>query len=708
MDFLNYFFNPKSIAIIGASRDSYKAGGQCLISLLQCGYKGTIYPVNPHYEEIFGVKTYPSVAELPGSFEIGLIVVPAQAVKDAVLDCAKAGAKGVVIISSGFKEAETGQELEKEILQLAVETGIKIIGPNTMGVINTAHPLNLTFVPYLKEIPRGSIGLISQSGGVCQLILYALLSENLGASKAVALGNRCNVEFSDILAHYGRDPETNVVLMYIEGIENPRHLLEEAKKITMFKPIVVYKVRESEAVNRAAFSHTGTLTGSFNLYQAAFRDAGIISANSIDELIDTAKSLSFLPVPQGNRVGIVAVQAGLGIIFTSVAEQEGLKLAELTHSTIDALDKCLSSTARYTLHSNPVDITFGVADKKIIMQTIRLLMKDNNVDMVVLLNSHHSEYTQNILEAVEQLIADGEIAKPFVLMQDSPEEALGSKIKNIESKKIPVYRLPDRAARALANLYRYAGIRQKKETVISEQGSQAALDGAKAKSILAGVEQEGRIVLTEPEAKEFLVTAGIPVTPVKIIESSEEAYRTAASLGAPVVLKLVSPLIAHKSDVGGVKLNLAGEKEIKEAYEEIILKGRHLDPRVCVSIQPMASPGIEVIIGSITDSQFGPVIMFGLGGTTVEVYRDVSYRLLPLNALAAREMIQEIKGFSLLQGYRGQAAVNLEPIIDILMKISTLMTTFTQIKEVDLNPVIVYPNRVLVVDSRILLTGQSK
>ncbi len=645
---------------------------------------------------------------MPGSFEIGLIVVPAQAVKDAVLDCAKAGAKGVVIISSGFKEAETGQELEKEILQLAVETGIKIIGPNTMGVINTAHPLNLTFVPYLKEIPRGSIGLISQSGGVCQLILYALLSENLGASKAVALGNRCNVEFSDILAHYGRDPETNVVLMYIEGIENPRHLLEEAKKITMFKPIVVYKVRESEAVNRAAFSHTGTLTGSFNLYQAAFRDAGIISANSIDELIDTAKSLSFLPVPQGNRVGIVAVQAGLGIIFTSVAEQEGLKLAELTHSTIDALDKCLSSTARYTLHSNPVDITFGVADKKIIMQTIRLLMKDNNVDMVVLLNSHHSEYTQNILEAVEQLIADGEIAKPFVLMQDSPEEALGSKIKNIESKKIPVYRLPDRAARALANLYRYAGIRQKKETVISEQGSQAALDGAKAKSILAGVEQEGRIVLTEPEAKEFLVTAGIPVTPVKIIESSEEAYRTAASLGAPVVLKLVSPLIAHKSDVGGVKLNLAGEKEIKEAYEEIILKGRHLDPRVCVSIQPMASPGIEVIIGSITDSQFGPVIMFGLGGTTVEVYRDVSYRLLPLNALAAREMIQEIKGFSLLQGYRGQAAVNLEPIIDILMKTSTLMTTFTQIKEVDLNPVIVYPNRVLVVDSRILLTGQSK
>lgn len=540
------------------------------------------------------------------------------------------------------------------------------------------------------------------------LVLYALLNENIGTSKAVALGNRCNVEFSDILAHFGSDPEIKVVLMYLEGIENPRLLLEEAKKITMFKPVVAYKVRGSEAVNRAAFSHTGTLTGSFYLYQTAFRDAGIISVTSIDELIDTAKILSLSPIPRGNRVGIATVQAGLGIIFTSVAEQEGLKLAELEHSTIESLDNCLSSMARYTLHSNPIDITFGVSDKQIIIQTIRLIMQDNNVDMVALLNTHHPEYTPNVLEAVEQLAEAGEITKPFVLMQDSPAEAHGSKLKDIERKNIPVYRLPDRMARALANLYRYADIRQKKETVISEQSSQAALDEAKAKSILAGVEQEGRNVLTEPEAKEFLSTAGISVTPVKTIESSEEACRAAASLGTPVVLKLVSPLIVHKSDIGGVKLNLAGEKEIKEAYEEIILKGRCFDPLVRVSIQPMAPPGIEVIIGAITDNQFGPVIMFGLGGTTVEVYHDVSFRLLPLNTLAAREMIQEIKGFSLLQGYRGRVVVNLEPIVDILMKTSTLVTTFTQIKEIDMNPVIVYPNKALVVDSRILLTGRSK
>ncbi|HAU31701.1 MAG TPA: hypothetical protein DCW46_05460 [Desulfotomaculum sp.] len=705
MDLLNYFFNPKSVAVIGASSDSYKAGGLCLMSLLQCGYKGTIYPINPHHEEIFGVITYPSVTELPETFDIGLIVVPSQAVKEAVLDCARAGAKGVIIISSGFKEAETGQELEKEILQSAIETGVKIIGPNTLGLINTACSLNLSFVPFLKEVPRGPIGLISQSGGVCMLVLYALLNENIGTSKAVALGNRCNVEFSDILAHFGSDPEIKVVLMYLEGIENPRLLLEEAKKITMFKPVVAYKVRGSEAVNRAAFSHTGTLTGSFYLYQTAFRDAGIIGVTSIDELIDTAKILSLSPIPRGNRVGIATVQAGLGIIFTSVAEQEGLKLAELEHSTIEALDNCLSSMARYTLHSNPIDITFGVSDKQIIIQTLRLIMQDNNVDMVALLNTHHPEYTPNILEAVEQLAAAGEITKPFVLMQDSPAEANDSKLKDIERKNIPVYRLPDRMARALANLYRYADIRQKKETIISEQSSQAALDEAKAKFILAGVEQEGRNVLTEPEAKEFLSTAGISVTPVKTIESSEEACRAAASLGTPVVLKLVSPLIVHKSDIGGVMLNLAGEKEIKEAYEEIILKGRCFDPLVRVSIQPMAPPGIEVIIGAITDNQFGPVIMFGLGGTTVEVYHDVSFRLLPLNTLAAREMIQEIKGFSLLQGYRGRVVVNLEPIVDILMKISTLVTTFTQIKEIDMNPVIVYPNKALVVDSRILLTG---
>ncbi|HAG10258.1 MAG TPA: hypothetical protein DCK76_02460 [Desulfotomaculum sp.] len=706
MNVLNYFFNPKSVAVIGASSDSFKAGGQCLMSLLQCGYKGTIYPINPHHEEIFGVKTYPSVTELPEAFDIGLIVVPSQAVKEAVLDCARAGAKGVIIISSGFKEAETGQELEKEILQSAIETGVKIIGPNTLGLINTACSLNLSFVPLLKEVPRGPIGLISQSGGVCMLVLYALLNENIGTSKAVALGNRCNVEFSDILAYFGSDPEIKVVLIYLEGIENPRLLLEEAKKITMFKPVVAYKVRGSEAVNRAAFSHTGTMTGSFNLYQAAFRDAGIVSVTSIDELIDTAKILSLSSIPRGNRVGIATVQAGLGIIFASVAEQEGLKLAELAHSTIEALDNCLSSMARYTLHSNPIDITFGVSDKQIIIQTLRLIMQDNNVDMVALLNSHHSEYTTNVLESVEQLAAAGEITKPFVLMQDSPAEALDSKLKDIESKNIPVYRLPDRMARALANLYRYADIRQKKGTVISEQSSQAALD--EAKSILAGVEQEGLNVLTEPEAKEFLSAAGIPVTPVKIIERSDEACRAAASLGTPVVLKLVSPLIVHKSDIGGVKLNLAGEKEIREAYEEIILKGRYFDPRVRVSVQPMAPPGIEVIVGAITDSQFGPVIMFGLGGTTVEVYHDVSFRLLPLNTLAAREMIQEIKGFSLLQGYRGRVAVSLEPIVDILMKISTLVTTFTQIKEIDMNPVIVYPNKALVVDSRILLTGHSK
>jgi len=708
MDSLNYFFNPKSVAVIGASSDSYKAGGMCLMSLLQSGYKGTVYPVNPHHDEIFGIKTYPSVNQLPEAFDIGLIVVPSQAVKQAVLDCARAGAKGVVIISSGFKEIETGRELEKEILQSAIETGMKIIGPNTMGLINTACPLNLTFVPFLKEVQRGPIGLISQSGGVCLLILYALLNENIGTSKAVALGNRCNVEFSDILAHFGSDPEIKVILIYLEGIENPRPLLEEAKKLTKFKPVVAYKVRGSEAVNRAAFSHTGTLTGSFNLYQAAFRDAGIINVTSIDELIDTAKILSLSPVPRGNRVGIATVQAGLGIIFSSIAEQEGLKLAELAHSTIEALDSCLSSIASFTLHSNPIDISFGVADKQAIIQTLRLLMQDNNVDLVALLFAYHPEHTPNILEAVEELAEAGEITKPFVLMQDSPANALDSRIKDIESKNIPVYSLPDRMARALANLYRYADIRQKKETAISGHSFKAVLDEAKAKSILTGVEQEGRFVLTEPEAKEFLSIAGIPVTPVKIIESSEKAYSAAVSLRTPVVLKPVSPLIVHKSDIGGVKLNLTGEKEIKEAYEDILLKGRHFDPQVCVGLQPMAPPGIEVIIGAITDSQFGPVIMFGLGGTTVEVYQDVSFRLLPLNTLAAREMIQEIKGFSLLQGYRGRVAVNLEPIADILMKISILVTTFTQIKEIDMNPVIVYPNEVLVVDSRILLNGQSE
>lgn len=699
MNSLVKIFHPRSVAVIGASCDPLKAGGLCVQSLLQCGYQGPIYPVNPNCNEIFGLKTYPSIATVPPPVDLAIIVVPAPAVKEVLLACGQAGIKGVVIITSGFKETESGDELEREISRVADQFDLKVIGPNTLGVVNPAVHLNATFTPFLGKLPAGPVSVLSQSGGICVLILHAALNANLGISKAAALGNRSNLEFADLLDYLGQDPETKVIVLYLEGVENPRRLLAVAQRVSQNKPIIVYKIKDSETVNRAALSHTGTLAGNYKLYQVGFREAGILSCNNFEELLDAAKILAFLPSPQGNGVAVVTGQAGLGITFTSVAEQEGLTLAELQPATIQAIDALLPSS---TFHANPVDMAFSISDAQLIRQIITILMNDTNVNAIALLGVF-CDYTPSILGAVESLIAARKMKKPFVLAHDSPGRVVDRRIKEIEEKGIPVYPTPERAARALAYLYRYTKIKGRNQGFSLARTSAGFTVERTREAVFAQARQQERKVLAEPLAKKVLATAGIPVTSCKIVGSPEEAALVATESGFPVVLKLVSSVVLHKSEVGGVKLGLNNVSEVKNAYQELALVARELDPLARISVQRMVPPGVEVIVGVTTDPQFGPVIMCGLGGTTVELYQDVSFRLLPLDSREAKEMIRELKGFPLLAGYRGQSAVDQEALLDILLKTSAFLTAYPEIKEMDLNPVILYPRGAVVVDARILL-----
>lgn len=700
MNLLEGTFHPRSVAVIGASRDPLKAGGLCVQSLLQCGYQGPIYPVNPNCDEIFGLKTYPSIATVPPPVDLAIIVVPAPAVKEALLACGQAGVKGVVIITSGFKETERGNEMEEEISRVADQFGLKVIGPNTLGVINPTAHLNATFLPFLGKIPAGPVGVLSQSGGICSLILHAALNANLGISKAAALGNRCHVEFADLIDYLGQDPETKVIVLYLEGVENPRQLLAVARRVSKDKPVIAYKVKDSDTVNKAALSHTGTLAGNYQLYLAGFREAGILSCNNLEELLDAAKILAFLPPLQSNGVAVVSSQAGLGITFVSAAEQEGLTVARLQPATIQALDALLPSSL--TFHGNPVDLAFNISDAQLIRQVITILMNDPNVNAVVLL-SGFTDYTPSVLGAVESLVATGELKKPFVLVHDSPGRVVDQQIKEMEEKGIPVYPMPDRAARALAYLYRYNKIKERAQgSSLAGAPVEFTVDRTRVRAVFTQARQQGLKALAEPAAKEILAAAGIPVTSCKIVGSPEEAALVAGETGFPVVLKLVSSVVLHKSEVGGVKLGLNNVSEVQSAYRELASVARNLDPLARISVQPMAPPGVEVIVGVTTDPQFGPVIMYGLGGTTVELYQDVSFRLLPLDFREAKEMIREIKGFSLLAGYRGQPAVDQEALLNILMKTSALLTAYPEIKEMDLNPVILYPQGAVVVDARIL------
>lgn len=696
-------FYPRSIVLVGASPQPEKLGNRVLRSLLNSQFQGPLYLVRPgESTEIHGLRTYPSVATLPEEAELFLFATPQAAVLENLIAATAKGCRAAVIYAGGFKETgPEGKTLENILKERANAAGVVLIGPNTLGFYQADGHLNATFSPGLTEIfpSPGEIAVISQSGGVGSLILGALADHKINLGTFVGLGNRANVEFADLLAYFRTDPRIKAIALFIEGIEEGRRFYEEAARCAAEKPVVVLGGGFTERGQRVARSHTGSMASSENVYRAAFRQAGLLEAKSIEELGDCLKMLGLGFQVRGKGVAIITHTAGPSILATDVLEKGGLSLAELSPETKQRLREVLPP---FIPPENPIDLAAaGFFQKESYVRAFEILGADESVDYVIPIHIGLGEGKKEPPFPIAAFAAESrKNRKGVVACYRSPT---GTEGETWEQVKIPSFPEPERVARALANTVQLEEIRKqaKRERKVRQSVDLSLLQAAyKAK----------RWFLLETEVKEFLRANGIKTTKAHLASTIGEATMLAREIGYPVVLKIASPQITHKSDFGGVKLNLKDEAELKKAFQEILATIQERAPEAEIqgmTIEPFAPPGLEAIVGASRDPQFGPVVMFGLGGIWVEIIKDVVFRLAPLAPGDAAEMIREIKAFPLLQGFRGQPACDLESLQALILRTADLITEAKEIQELDLNPVLLYPTGYLVVDARISLHASS-
>jgi len=699
---LDSIFSPKSIAVIGATETVGSVGRTILENLIKGGFPGTLYPVNPKRDTVLGVKAYTSITAVPTAPDLAVIITPPPTVPGIVKDCGKMGVKGVIIISAGFKEVgPAGVELERQVLEEATKAGIRIVGPNCLGVMVPNSKMNATFAADMAR--PGSVGFISQSGALCTAILDWSLKENVGFSAFVSLGSMLDVGWGDLISHLGDDPNTKSIVIYMESIGDARAFLSAAREVALTKPIIVIKPGRTEAAAKAAASHTGSLTGSDEVLQAAFQRVGVLRVDTISELFDMAEVLAKQPRPKGPRLTIVTNAGGPSVIATDMLIGSGAQLAELSAETMEAFNKILPPTWS---HNNPVDI-IGDAKPELYAKSLEIASKDPNTDgMLVILTP----------QAMTDPTATAECLKPYAQIANKPViaswmgadiVAKGEDILNAAS--IPTFKYPDRAAKAFYYMWRYSeNLRQLYETpATAPEDEHGEIDREKASAIIAEVRKSGRTLLTEFESKKLLAAYGIPTVETHIATSESEAVKQAARLGFPVVLKLHSETITHKTDVGGVQLNLRTASAVRQAYKAIetaCTKKVGKEHFQGVTVQPMIKlDGYEIIIGSSLDPQFGPVLLFGTGGQLVEVFKDRALGLPPLNATLARRMMERTKIYTALKGVRGRKATNLAAIEQLLVRFSQLVVEQPWISEIDINPLLVSSERIFALDGRVVL-----
>lgn len=702
---LQPIFYPRSVAIVGASNNPDKASHQFLKTLIEERFTGDIFPVNPRETKVLGLDCYPSLKDVSGYVELVVIAIPAPGVPEVMRQAAERGdVKGAIIVSAGFAETAIPErvKLEKEVVAIARSAGIRVIGPNCNGVINTENRLSTSFAPGLQMIP-GNIGFFTQSGatGGSILMLTAAQPKPLGFSKWAHVGNMCDVTNLEILEYYASDPSVKVIAGYMEGVRDGRELMRLAEKITRKKPLLVLKVGRTEVGSRATLSHTGTLAGSDKIYDAAFTQSGIVRVDKLEELVDSAKVLVMAPPPRGNRVCILTEAGGLGIIaMDEVGSDPAVRLASLTPETQKALAEVLPPMAMICKPNGYIDMTAAAMEREH-AEALRLVLEDPNVDAVLLIGLPPTFLPA---ERVAQAIAA--VAKKYdkpVLVCFMTGKAMEDGRRYLEERGIPTFDTPDRAARALINLIK-AGTRL---NTGNSNISAVEKQGYTPHPLVTQASREGRNLL-EPEAIEVLRDYGIKMQPGRIAHSREEAVRCAQEIGYPVVLKIVSPQIVHKSDYGGVKLNLQTAEEVGRAYEELIANVQAKAPAAEIKgvlVTPFVSGGTEVIVGVLRDNQFGPVVMFGLGGIFVEVFKDVSFRVAPFSREEALSMIAETKAYTLLKGIRGGQPKDITALADLLVKIGELAISNPQVKEMDLNPVAVLEEGFAVLDVRMIIKG---
>lgn len=698
---LDMFFDPKAIAIIGASADSTKLGYQVLANLVSSGFPGAIYPINPTAEEILGLKVFKSVLDTPGPVDMVVIMIPSRAVVGVIRECGQKGVKGAVIITAGFREAgPEGVAREKELLAVAAEYGIRIIGPNCLGIIDTFVPMNVSFAAGTPK--SGSIAFMSQSGALCTAILDYALAETIGFSHFVSLGNKSDIDEVSLLEAWGGDDRTNVIIAYIEGLRDGAQFIRQARETAGNMPIIAVKSGRTASGSRAVSSHTGSLAGADAAYSAGFKQAGVIRAETVEELFDFSTAFAYQPLLKGNRIAIVTNAGGPGVMATDALELNGMVLASLAPETEAYLVSQLPAAA--SAH-NPVDV-LGDAHSDRYMMALEAVLADPNVDgVLVIVTPQTSTEIVETARGVVEVCAHA--TKPILGCWMGKQEAMAG-IDILAKNRVPNYHFPERAINALGAMYTYRQFLNQPHT----EPEVFEADREAVSRVFALARSEGRTGIGDAEAQDILKAYGIPTPKSDVFATPDKAVAFCDKIGYPVVMKIASPDILHKSDVGGIIVGVANEKQAREAFDTLIARAKEHVPNATIwgcQVQEMVTKAREVIIGMNRDPQFGPLVMFGLGGIYVEVLRDVAFRVAPMNRLQAKAMVEEIRSFKLLSGVRGQAPADIEAIIDTLLRVSQLVNDWPEIAEMDINPLLVRDQGAgaVAVDMRLILTPAS-
>ena len=696
---------PRSVAVIGASTKPGTVGQLPFQCIMENKFSGVVYPVNPNAESVMSVKAYPSVLDVPGSVDLALIIVPAQFVPKVTDECGRKGVHSIIVISDGFKErGAEGAGRERELRDITLGHGMRLVGPNCMGIINTdpAMKLNATFSQIYP--PRGNVAFLSQSGGLGLAILDYAKNLNIGISTFISVGNRADISANDMLQYWEQDPATKVILLYLESFGNPRKFARIARRVSAVKPIVVVKSGSSPAGSRAASSHTGALATSEIASEALFRQAGMIRVNTLEELFAVATALSHQPVPRGKRVAIVTNGGGPGILAADACEQHGLELPEFSPEIIE---KLRSINKRDIVIHNPLDLT-GSANEEQYEGVLKLLATDKGNDAVIIIFAPPVIVSSKGMEDAIRRVA------PVFLRHRKPllaclmgQRGFTAKL-DFKDKLVPSYSFPEEAVSALARAVKYGEwLRKSKGTIPKIRG----IKRERARKIIETVMTRSAkrpLWLSPKEITNLLGCYGIRIADTLMATTADEATAAASTVGFPVAVKLSSSTIIHKTDVGGVKLDLESEIAVKRAFNDIksgLSKTGHQHEMEGVTVQHMINGGIETIVGVTLDPSFGPLIMFGLGGVYAELIKDVAVRLHPLTDSDARELVRSIKMSNLLDGFRGSPPSDTESLEDLLLRLSALVEDIPQIAELDFNPVKVMPRGegYWIVDARIML-----
>lgn len=694
---LDMFFDPQAVAVIGASRTPGKLGHSVLLNVIQHGYRGAVYPINPNAKEILGLDCYPSISVVPGSVDLAIILIPSEHVSKVLVECGEKGVGGAIIMSAGFREVgREGRKRERQLIEIARRYAMRLIGPNCLGIIDTISSLNASFVASMPD--KGTIAFISQSGALCTSVLDMALADQVGFSRFVSLGNKADANEVTFINAWKDDPHTRVIMAYLEGIEDGEGFMRIARQVSREKPIIVIKSGTTQAGSRAVSSHTGSLAGSEAVYGAAFRQSGVIRARSVQELFDYSIAFARQPLLSSDRIGIITNAGGPGIMAADACERAGLQLASFQTTTLKALREALPAAASVL---NPVDL-LGDAPADHYQLALQRVLNDPNVGGVIVV------LTPQVVTQVEEtarIVGDQSqhSTKPILgcfMGQDAVEPG----VRTLNSYRVPNYPVPERAVAAMAAMLRHRRWRQQPPIELKS----FEVDRDQARRVFQRVRAEGRIALGSLEGREILEAYGIPTPKTFLARDPDEAVRLAGEIGLPVAVKIASPDILHKTDVGGVKLNVMSLADVRNAFDLMAYRTNRYVPGVEVwgcLVQEMVMGGKELIVGMNRDPHFGPLMMVGLGGIYAQVLPDMAFRLAPLDRRMAREMIDEIQGHALLRGVRGERPSDLEALAEVLLRLSQLVSDFPDLVEFNINPLVVFEDGqgVTGIDMRLVL-----